>query len=233
MKKIPIKSLAEFYQPNLFSLIGLTILLFICGSIFLLRSYRESESQRIIFFCYAFTMIMYGFARMFFIFADYYQAIYWGQDSEPYFFWTTLAYSVGTASLIPILFVLEKYLVLKTKGIFTTISIIIFLFSVVSVFGIISKYLSQYVVYAGLLVIIICIFSLYIYLIRITEGSVRDKAIGVFIGLIILILGMILDAQITEFLAPGGGFLNQIRLLIGSSLMISGVSIFNWFQLKK
>jgi len=164
--------------------------------------------------------------------SDYYLAIHFGIESAPFYFWATLGYSIGTGSLIPILFLLEKYMT-PTKGIFTIISFVIFGFAVVAVFGVIDKHLAQYIVYAGLLADIICIFGLYIYVIQTSEGSIRGKAVNVMIGLVVLIAGMILDTQAAEFLTPAGGLLNQIRLLIASSLMMLGVIIFTWTQLKE
>ena len=195
------------------------------------------EAQKRLLICYGLFLILYAFTRACFLYTEYWLGYFWVNTilenySDPYYFWILVAYAVGTGSLTPILYVLEKDMV-PTKGVFTIIGISICGFAVVSLFGLIPKEVAQYVIYAGLLAIIFVILGLYVYVIQKTEGSMRNRAIWVLIGLIVLIVGMALEMAIADALTPGGGLVGHIRIVIAAALMGVGAIIFTWSQFKE
>ncbi|MFX1451184.1 MAG: hypothetical protein ACFFCM_10105 [Promethearchaeota archaeon] len=227
---MPYSSISEFLNPKTYLTVVLIILLFICGTILLINALRKEQAERRILICYGIFEVLYAFTRIFFLFSDYYIAINFGFETRIHLFYVTLAYSITTASLILIFYVLEKYLV-HTKFIFMGISTTIFIFSVLSVFEIISQRISQMIIYIFSPILVLCILCLYLYVIRSTEGSIRQKATGVFLGILFLTIGIILDVRFVEFLVSGP--INQIRLALAPSFMILGILIFTWSQLRE
>ncbi|NVM04097.1 MAG: hypothetical protein HWN67_17330 [Candidatus Helarchaeota archaeon] len=227
---MPYRSIAEFLNPKTYLMVVFIIISFICGTILLINAIRKEEAERRILSCYGIFVMLYAFTRIFFLFSDYYIAINFGFETQIHLFYVTLAYSITTTSLILIFYVLEKYLV-PTKFIFMGISITIFIFSVLSVLEIISQRISQMVIYILSPLLVLCILCLYFYVIRNTEGSTKKKATGVFIGILCLTIGIILDVRFIEFMVSG--ILNQIRWVFSAAFMIIGILIFTWSQIKK
>ncbi|MHA1334831.1 MAG: hypothetical protein ACTSPW_03665 [Promethearchaeota archaeon] len=117
---------------------------------------------------------------------------------EQYDFYTTLGYITGILGILYWLYVIETYLITNTKKIFMLLPFAI-----------------------------VAIFMLYIYLIIKTTGIVRKRTIWLVIGLVILVIGYIMDTELFV------GNFRWIPLEISPALMILGTLIFIITQLKE
>ena len=194
------------------------ILLFISFGVGLFKARKlEMKTQKIFLIGYGLFGFLFGLARVFFIFAFF---------NPPQFeFFTQIAYITGVLGIICILYILETYMIQKTKRIFFIITVIAFIITLISLAGLTDRYIALYMLYIILPFSIAIVLILYIYLILKTTGVLRQKAIGLFIGLILIEIGYSLD---TEF------FLSNftIPLEIAPLCMIGGIIIFMIAQLR-
>ena len=209
----------DYYEgiPLILWLIGFG--LYILGFILFFREGKRMElkSQKMANYAYGTFMLGMGITRIVFIIAIY--------IPEAYDFWTTLGYITGLIGLIFWLYVLETFLVQKTKKIFTIISIIAFGFSSIALFGVISRDLALNIQYILLPFSIGIILILYIYLIAKTTGTVRRKVEWILIGLFLIAAAQVLDGQTFIEAVP------TFPLIIPPIIMISGILIFISSQL--
>lgn len=168
--------------------IGASIL-FVACVLFLKRSNQEGliESQKQLFRSYASFAAFMGICRVFFMMA--YNDLF-----DAYGLLLHFGFFFGQLSLIPAIWVFEKYLVMKTKKIFTILAITL---ALISVFGIfipdqtIIDLLSQRF---GAPVLAVVYFYLYIYIAKKTTGIMRQNSILMIVGFSVLCLGIILDS---------------------------------------
>lgn len=166
-----------------------TLILFIACVIFLKRSNQQGliESQKQLFRSYASFAIFMGICRAFFMMA--YNDLF-----DAYGILLHIGFFFGQLSLIPAIWVFEKYLVTKTRKVFTILAIAL---TIISVFGIfftnqtIVDLLSQRF---GAPVLAVVYFYLYIYIAKTTTGIMRRNSILMIIGFSVLCLGIIMDS---------------------------------------
>jgi hypothetical protein len=144
---------------------------------------------------------------------------------DSYDFYTLLGYISGTSALIFWIYVLEKYLVKKTKKIFTLITLVSFSFSILALFNIIDRSIALNLQYILLPFAIAVILILYLYLIKKTTGTVRKKAVGILIGLALVLIGQVMDGE--TFISA----LPTFPLLVAPIIMIGGIITFIGSQL--
>ncbi len=147
----------------------------------------EMKSQRMHYIAFGFFSLMFGLTRLLFITAIF--------IPDNYDFYTTLGYITSLVGIIFFLYVLETYLVQKTKRIFFYISLITFIFSTIALFGGTSRYLALQIQYILLPIVLGAVALLYIYLILKTTGALRKKIIGILVGMVLIALAQILDSE--------------------------------------
>ncbi|MGQ4873352.1 MAG: hypothetical protein ACP6IY_04680 [Promethearchaeia archaeon] len=179
----------------------------------------EMKSQKMILSGYGIFSLLFGSARIFFILGVHFP--------EQYDFYTTLGYIVGILGIIYWLYVIETYLITSTKKIFMIITSAAFGIALIALIGQTSRYFALTIIYILLPFSVIAIFMLYIYVIIKSTGNVRKRTIWVVIGLIILIVGYLMDTELFV------GTFRWIPLEIAPSLMIIGTLIFLKTQLKE
>ncbi len=168
-------------------------------------------------YAYGIFLLLMGVTRILFIIGFYTPTLY---D-----FYTLLGYISGTAALIFWIYVLETYLVKKTKKIFTVITLISFSFSILALFGIIDRSIALNIQYVLLPFAIAVILILYLYLIKKTTGDIRKKVVGILIGLALVLIGQVMDGETFITALP------TVPLLIPPIIMICGIITFIATQL--
>lgn len=186
-------------------------LFFIKGSKFKLKSMKMT------YFAYGIVLLMLGFTRIFFIVAVY--------IPDNYDFYTTLGYLTGIGGMIFWLYVIESYLVTKTKRIFTIICLITFSISAIALSGAVSRDFALNIQFILLPAALGIITLLYIYIILKATGNVRIKAIWVLVGLALIAISQVMDGQGFILAFP------DFPLIIAPIIMIIGILLFAESQL--
>ncbi|MHA1250649.1 MAG: hypothetical protein ACTSRP_11715 [Candidatus Helarchaeota archaeon] len=216
---------------NIFVIINIIILyIFAIGFWIKIRN-AEIESQKWLFFCLGLFMICFGLTRLFFMFSDMIKAGYWestdlGWLVLDFSFWWKMAALFGIGSLIAVLFVLEKYSV-KTKYIFTIIATIGLILAIILPVSTELTIDARFMTYITVPIAVLSILGIYLYLIIKTTGKIRLKSTMAFLGILILMIGFILDTEAGKMLV---GFDLSI---FNSILMITGIILFSFANLKK
>ncbi|MFX0135069.1 MAG: hypothetical protein ACFFDN_15615 [Candidatus Hodarchaeota archaeon] len=210
--------------------VAITALLY-SGYIFLNKSRKtEVESQKWLFIGIGIFLILYGITRILFLCAEW--ARDWGADlyspnvipfSKPggsgYDFFWRLAALIGLVGLIIYNFVVERYLIRKTKYVFSIIGVGTLIVCVI--FG--PYDIGLLATRTGPLIMGFSIVILYIYLIFTGEGEVRKKAIIATLGLFVFFLGVGLDSTTGQAL-----FMNLFPARdITAFFVIAGLIIFH------
>ncbi|MGQ4876024.1 MAG: hypothetical protein ACP6IY_18315 [Promethearchaeia archaeon] len=169
------------------------------------------------YFAYGVVSLMLGLTRIFFIVAVY--------IPENYDFYTTFGYISGISGMIFWLYIIETYLVKKTKKIFTIICSISLSISSIALFGVVSRNFALDIQFLLLPFALAVIVLLYIYMIVKTTGTVRVKAIWVLVGLALIAVAQVLDGQ--DFISAYPNF----PLIIAPLIMMAGILIFMISQL--
>jgi hypothetical protein len=203
------------------------VILFV-GSTYLMIKARKIElnSAKRILQGYALFGFCFAFTRIFFLFSAYYTGIGEGYSSA---IWTVSAYAVTMASIVFIFIVVERYILVK-KPIFASIAFISLCVDLLALFFTIfnislgtlaSKDIALFVqnIIAPILGLAICV--LYLVIIRSAAGTVRSKAIKTFIGVFLLLMGVLLDSALFSSIDA----FTVIRAVLTPACFIIGVLI--------
>ena len=131
---------------------------------------------------------------------------------------------LAVAGIIFWLYIVENYLIKKTKRIFTIISTVSFIISIIALLGPVSREFALNIQYILLPFSLGAIAILYFYIIAKTTGDLRNKAIWILIGLVLIALAQILDSE--AFITAFPSFPLEITPII----MIIGIFIFLFSQ---
>lgn len=163
--------------------------MYIAAAIFWGRSRKEGmfESQIWVFRSFALFFILMGVTRISFVIA------YW---VEPYYnLLLAIGYTFGAFSLLPLIATLEKYILIKTHHFFTIVGIILSVISFYFLFVPYESDLSREIQNLGMPILLAAFLILYLWMIKISTGMVRTKAIMTLLGMFVLTLGIILDGE--------------------------------------
>jgi len=191
------------------------ISLFIGVILFLIKvSKEEIKKTKIGFLTMTNFLLFFGLCRIFYLIAVY--------DPVNYDFHTTLGYVFSLISILFILYLIETQFITSTKKIFTIATLITFLASVISLLGIIDRYVALVIMYIIMPFSVAVIMLMYIYIIVKSAGSVRIKAIFIFIGIALVFLSHLLDSEIfVSMTYPAVPLeVNPLMMIIGVLFMI-------------
>ncbi|MFO8017185.1 MAG: hypothetical protein R6U96_00995 [Promethearchaeia archaeon] len=210
----------EYYEgPSLILWIISIGLLFLAFFLFLMKGREiDLKSSKMVFFGYAVFTLFFGLTRIFFIFGV--------RNSEYYDFYTTVGYISSLIGIIFWLYILETYMITKTKKIFLIVTLITFGIALVSLIGGADRYIALTMMYTLLPVSIGVVFFLYIYIIIKGTGAVRKNAAWLLVGLIFITIGNMMDTELFVSSFPA------FPLEIPPVIMIIGILIFLYSQLK-
>jgi hypothetical protein len=192
-------------------------LLFIKSRKVELKSLRDTQHA------YGFFLLFYITQRIFFILSDYQRDAY--GETVLYYRLVVLGYIFIILSFLNIIYILEKHVITKTKYIitililcFSGINTILFFFpNLIEI----VRYLNYFLLYGEVILLLI----IYIYISIKTTGKPRKKAILIFVGILIMIIGSILDS---DALIKSGLVLPFYTPL----LIAMGVTFFGYVQIK-
>lgn len=187
-KDIPV----EVYSGlNLYLWLGAVVLQFACSFLIFLRAKSTKDVQilRSLLNGYTIFALSMGINRIFFLWA------YLTPSWENYYLFLGIGYVFATGALVPVIFVLEKYFTKKSHFIFTVLTGILVIFSLISIFLpddlLQIRSLLQILGFGTSLIW----FFLYFYIIKITTGQPRKKAIIIVIAVVLAALGFTIDSE--------------------------------------
>ena len=227
---LKIENMDQFNSPRTYLLIAFIVIL-IAGFLLLMIKAKKVETiqTKRIYQGYALFGLCYAFTRIFFLFSDYEIAKNLGVATTLHNTLVVAAYAVTFASLVFIFYVLEKHL-LNRKLIFMSIAIITFIIDIIAliltmleidVFGIEANNIALYSQYIAAPILALAIFLLYITIMRNSTGDVKKRATKSFIGLFLIILGIVIDMDLMSALG-----IDQIRYILAPILFIVGALVF-------
>ncbi|MHA1340825.1 MAG: hypothetical protein ACTSRZ_12555 [Promethearchaeota archaeon] len=165
-------------------------LMYISVFVFISRSKKKELiiSQVWIFRSFALFFGLMGITRILFVFAYY---------IEPWYnFFLATAYAFGALSLLPIVFVLEKWLIRWSRRIFTIIGIILNILSFYyAIFNVQQSATARLIQQIGMPFLALAFLILYLFLIKNSVGVVRKKAILTLFGMVVFVVGILLDSE--------------------------------------
>jgi hypothetical protein len=163
--------------------------MYFIGIVFILRSRKEGifASQSWIFRSFGLFFFIMGITRIIFIFA------YWIEPS--YHLLLTIGYVFGALSLVPLIIVIEKYLILWSHHFFSIVGGILSILSFYFLFFPSQSDFSRTIQEVGMPVLLAGYVILYINVIKLSAGAIRRKAIMTLFGMVVLVVGILLDSE--------------------------------------
>ncbi len=191
--------------------------------IFFIRKSKKSDvpSQKNMFLGIGLFFGLYSLTRAFFIIGWY---LTFDESSQLYDIFWRIATIIGMIGFTFLIFVLERYpLERRTKYIGTILGCIALILSLA-----LGSEMGLLVLAVSLPILGVLILALYGYLAKITEGTIRRRAILDFLGILIILLGIMFDTNIAydlifsinPFMAP------IVQGIFAPSLFIAGVLVF-------
>ena len=199
-----------------------TVLMISSTIIFMIKAIKiQEKSAKSMFIAYGLFYIFFGLTRILYIEAVYILGMY---D-----FFTTLGYITQILALIFIIYVLETQIVKSTKFFFLIITIVAFVIALISLVGVTSirRYFALTLLFILVPISASVIMILYLYVIIKSIGGIRKKAIGLFIGSLMMFASQVMDSEM--FISATFPF---VPLEITPIIMIIGVIIFTLSQVK-
>ena len=138
-------------------------------------------------------------------------------------FYLISSYINGILGLIFWIYSIETYLV-KTKKILSILTTVSFIITLIALFGLTDQSIALTMIYILLPGVVLAVMLLYIYIIFKSTGTVRKKGIGLLIGIILFVIGHMLDYSKSP-LSIG------VPEIISPLLSIVGIVIFTMTQL--
>ncbi|NVM30944.1 MAG: hypothetical protein HWN65_19035 [Candidatus Helarchaeota archaeon] len=221
----------EIFNVRVIFNICLIVSLIIFALYLFIKRRREDPGSRTptIFLGYAVFLICYSITRIFFVFSDFEVYTWSTTTTELNTIYVGLAYSFGILGAICLFIIIERYLV-HTKYGFTILGIVVLIMSLLSTFSIIVTEVPQTIITIVFPLFFAIIVLLYVYVAIKAMGEPRRRALGIVLGLLVMMLGFLLGSSlIGNLLDPIGGFY-EIRILIEPFVIIIGSAIFTFSQ---
>ncbi|MHA1732723.1 MAG: hypothetical protein ACTSU5_12330 [Promethearchaeota archaeon] len=200
---------------HLYMWLATIIMMYMVAMVFVHRSKAEGllPSQKWLFLSYGLFLVLMGATRIAFVVAYF---------VEPwYHFLLALGYAFGAVSLLPIVFTLENFVVTATKHVFSIIGLVLSGLSFVFLFIPQESELSRTIQQVGMPFLGVAFFLLYLWLIKMSVGRVRTKAILTLLGILLFIVGTVLDS---ESLIEGGLSYYLSPPILAAGVVIIGIA---------
>lgn len=195
-------------------------LMYFAASVFLVRSLKKGLiiTQVWVFRSFALFFILMGFTRICFVL---------GYFVEPYYnFLLALGYAFASLSLLPIIIVLEKWLITWSRKIFSILGLILTILSFYFViFNVSGSELSRTIQTIGMPFMALSFVILYAWMIKNTVGEVRKKSIVTLVGMFVFVMGILLDGEALLYSFYGTNLLIPMLYLAPIVFMIGIVMI--------
>jgi len=187
---------------NMLLWIGVVLSLMISAIVLINRGRRKDIiiSQKWIYRGFGFFLICFGITVIFYLFA---------YNIEPYFdLLKECGYTFSIIAPILLILTIEKYMMTKTRRFFSIFSIGLAIFCIIYIFLSTESSTLRTITQSGAPVLMLIFVLLYIKVILLSIGKIRQKAIITFIGLLCIGIAIILDSEavmltgIPLFIAP-------------------------------
>lgn len=213
------EGLSLYQGTDLYFWIGFLAICLISALLFIIQGKRlEMKSQKAMQYGWGIFLIFFALLRVFFMLG-----IYLGEPTatlNEYDLYTNLGYIAGIIGVICLLYVLEKYMTPQTKRIFLIITVAAFVICMVALIIPGGRDIALDVIYVLMPVAVGFIAIIYVYLIFKTTGTLRKKCEWIFISLLIIVIGHLMDT--TLFIGGLPGF----PLFLAPVIMSIGIIVF-------
>ncbi|NMC05877.1 MAG: hypothetical protein GYA24_11730 [Candidatus Lokiarchaeota archaeon] len=169
------------------------ITFFVVAGILFVRKEGELDIARRIKIGYAFFTIFYAMCRIFFIVAVWYPDETWSTDS--YDFFVVIGYFFACVGLTAMILVIEKYLITKTRHVFTIIGIVMCVVYFLSILGILTQHVALLLSYVSSPLLTVVMVALYLYLAVKGAAELRRKAIAILVAIALIGVSAIVDGE--------------------------------------
>jgi putative Mn2+ efflux pump MntP len=193
------------------------IYLGIVGIFMILNSMKKEEkASKSMARAYALFIYFYIVARIFYIFSDYERDA--NAETLLYYRYVACAYIFQIIGLLNIIFILEKYVITRSKHVISYIILVLLGVNVVMIFFPnlmpIVRYINYVMLYSEVALLII----IYLFLVINTTGDLRKKSLLTVIAFFVMITATILeiDALSSTGLVPP--YYSPIVLSIGATI---------------
>ena len=165
------------------------VTMYIAGIIFFHRASQKDliVSQVWLYRSFGLVFIIMSLTRISFIF---------GYFIEPYYnFFLSLGYTFAAISLLPIVITFERFIVTNTHKFFSIVGTALCIIAIYFNIFPSESQLSRTIQDIGMPVIALSFLILYAWVIRHSAGDVRHKAIMTLVGMVVFVVGIILDSE--------------------------------------
>lgn len=164
------------------------IILFSAFILFLNKALRSDVKEtRFGYLSMANFSLFFGLCRLFYLFSVY--------DPPNYILHVVLGYLFTSIALLFIIYEVETQVITQTKKLFTVITLIMVIISIITVIGLTTRDLALLLMYllmplsTGILAI------MYVYFISKSSGKIRKKAIFILIAIMLVFFAHLLDTE--------------------------------------
>jgi len=193
-------------------------LTFLSSALFAFRALKtEEKGPKMANIAYCIFLVFFGLTRIVYIIAVY--------NPLNYDFYTILGYIFFISGIIFWIYILETFVITSTKKILLISNLIVFAIILIALMGATSRYFALTFVYIFSITALFVVLIIYLYIIINTRNTARKKAIGVFVGLILISLAHFMDSELFIFAFPA------LPLEITPIVLIGGIFTFTWSQL--
>jgi CDP-diglyceride synthetase len=209
----------NYYQGiSLILWIIVIVLLFLSAVLFFKEALGlEQKQPRSGNLAYGIFSLFFGMTRMVYVIAVY--------MPNSYDFFINLGYIFLMVALISIIYVIETQVITSTKKIFLLINSIAFIIALFTLIGVASRYFALTMLYILAPISIFVILGMYLYIFIKSKGKVRQKALIILCGFLLVTLAHFMDSE--AFI----GALPFIPLEITPIIMSAGIVIFTYGHL--
>ncbi len=189
-------------------------MMYIVGIVIWSRSRKSGviPSQARFLQSFALLFFLMGVTRILFVLCYFF---------EPYYeILKTIAYAFAALSLLPVIITIEKWSLPQTHKIFSIIALALCVVGFYFVFEPTQSEVSRTIQQVTMPVLFAVFVILYVWVIRLSTGTVRKKAIMALIGAFIFGLGIILDSEQLVLSIPAIMYLSPILLTFSVLILV-------------
>lgn len=229
MLALPADTPPIYYHGINFWMHAMAIIVFLTfGLALLLKRKSDSEILRNIKRGYGLFLTFYAATRIFFILATWFHSEPWHPNSYDFFVvWGYFSTAVGFSIII---FVIEKYLITKTRFLFTVLGVVLVALYLLSILGVFTQAVALELSWYSSPILIAVVLLLYMSLAIRSTGKLRRNAIIIIVGIFLLAAMAVLDGEGIITSAPawfdGNELLLEIFYSIPPVIGIAGAAIF-------
>jgi hypothetical protein len=142
---------------------------------------------------YGLFTVFYAMCRIFFIVAVWYPDETWSANS--YDFFVVIGYFFACIGLTSMIFVVERYLITKTRHVFTILGVVMSVLYFLAIIGILQQDFVLYLSYISSPLLTVVMVILYLYLAVKGASELRRKALMILLSIALIGVAAIVDGE--------------------------------------